>query len=378
MAGYRFETPELVERMLQHLQSIQGALPLLQFAATRLWEARDASRKLLTERAYEEMGGIGGALATHADSVLAGLSAGEQALARALLLRLVTPERTRAIVSMEELGELSKDAGEIQRLTQHLIQARLLVVQTGGGGAGATVELVHESLIQSWPMLRRWLDESQEDADFLEQLRSAARQWQAKGHDGGLLWRGDMVEEARRFKRRYRGELPKLQGQFLDAVLANAAKAVRFRRMLLGTAVAVLLLMVAASAVAVVLFRGQQRKAEQVAIAAKEAEDRATRNMRAAQESEARRAAAQREAEEARQRAEEDRRRAMEAMGKLSAARRAAQEGEDAAKQKAEEARLAKEALEKQYQEERERKSQWGLIYEVKKLEPAPKKGAKP
>jgi hypothetical protein len=146
----------------------------------------------------------------------------EQQLVRALLLRLVSPERTRAIVPVEELKELSPDRDEVERLTQHLVQARLLVVQTGGPGAGATVELVHESLIQTWPMLKRWLDEGQEDVAFLEQLRGAARQWAANRRNRDLLWRGDLVEEARRFRRRYRGELPSQQGEFLDAVLANA------------------------------------------------------------------------------------------------------------------------------------------------------------
>jgi len=320
MAGYRFETPELVERMLQHLQSIQGALPLLQFAATRLWDARDPARKLLTEQAYSEMGGIEGALATHADSVLAGLSAAEQALVRALLLHLVTPDRTRAIVPVEELEGMSSDAGEMQRLIQHLVQARLLVVQTGGGGQGATAELVHESLIQSWPTLRRWLDESQEDAGFLEQLRAAARQWQARDEDSGLLWRGDLVEEARRFRRRYRGELPKMQRDFLDAVLANAEKAVRLRRAIYLGATAVLLLMVVASVVAVVLIRDEQRKAVQQAFVAKEAEDRATKNMLAAQEKEAQRAAAQAETEAARRGAEEEQRKAEESQLKAERA----------------------------------------------------------
>jgi hypothetical protein len=53
------------------------------------------------------------------------------------------------------------------------VQARLLVVQTGGGASGATVEIVHESLLHSWPTLKRWLDEGQEDAGFLEQLRNS-------------------------------------------------------------------------------------------------------------------------------------------------------------------------------------------------------------
>jgi hypothetical protein len=272
MAGYRFETPEMVENMLQHLESTQGALPLLQFAASKLWEERDEGRKLLTEERYQAMGGIAGALASHADNTLAELPLQARPLARAVFLRLVTPERTRAIVSMEELRELSKDTHEIQLLIDILVQARLLVVQTGGGSSGAMVELVHESLVHSWPTLRRWLDEGQEDSVFLEQLRNAARQWNANGRDDDLLWRGEVVEEAQRFQRRYRGELPEVQRAFLDAVFAQAARSIRRKRVLAVGSFAFLGLLVAASAVALVVIRNAQREAERQAVVAQRME----------------------------------------------------------------------------------------------------------
>ena len=275
MAGYRFETPQLVEHMLGHLDATQGALPLLQFAATLLWEQRDTASKVLTQQSYESMGGIAGALATHADSVLGELSPAQRNLVRAVFLRLVTPERTRAIVSMGELRELAKDSGEIQRLIDHLVQARLLVVQTGGGATGATVELVHESLLHSWPTLRRWLDEGQEDAAFLEQLRNAARQWQAKGFDAGLLWRGEVVEEARRFQRRYRGELPKLQRDFLEHVLAQEQKSARRRRALVIGSTAFLGLLAIAAVIALVVIHNAQQEAERQAVIARSAESEA-------------------------------------------------------------------------------------------------------
>jgi serine/threonine protein kinase len=268
MAGYQFESPAMVQDMLQHLESTQGALPLLQFAASKLWEQRDTTKRVLTQQSYQAMGGIAGALATHADNVLAELPVQARALARAVVLRLVTPERTRAIVSMEELRELSKDANEIQLLIDHLVQARLLVVQTGGGSSGATVEIVHESLIHSWPTLKRWLDEGQEDSAFLEQLRNAARQWQANGQDSDLLWRGEVVEEAQRFDRRYRGELPQVQRAFLDASFHQAARSARRKKVLVASAGAFLMMLVAASAVALVVIRKAQQEAEKQAVVA--------------------------------------------------------------------------------------------------------------
>jgi len=287
MAGYRFEAPDMVENMLQHLESTQGALPLLQFAATQLWEHRDTSRRLLTAESYAAMGGIAGALASHADSILAELPFQARGLARSVFLRLVTPERTRAIVSLDELRELTKDGAEIQLLTDHLVQARLLVVNTGSGATGATVEIVHESLIHSWPTLKRWLDEGQEDSGFLEQLRNASRQWQAKGRDSDLLWRGEVVEEAQRFKRRFRGELPQVQQDFLDAVFSQSAKATRRKRAAVVGAGVFLVLLVAASAVALVVIRKSQQEAEKQAVVAKVAEGQARQSEAIAKAAEA-------------------------------------------------------------------------------------------
>jgi eukaryotic-like serine/threonine-protein kinase len=273
MAGYRFETPEMVESMLDHLEHTPGALPLLQFAASQLWETRDRERRLLTAESYQRIGGTAGALASHADAVLAECTTREQALVRALFLRLISPERTRAIVPMNELYDLSPDFGEVHRVIDRLVRSRLLVSQTtasenGGTSGGGSVELVHESLIHSWPALRRWLDENQDDAGFLEQLRNAARQWQTKGFPQGLLWSGEAMEEARHWRSRYRGELPELQRAFLDAVFALSARVTRRKRGAVIAAMAFLSLLVIAAGVALVQIRDAQQEAtEQARIA---------------------------------------------------------------------------------------------------------------
>jgi hypothetical protein len=230
MAGFKFELPATVEDMLDHLETTPGALPLLQFAAAKLWENRDSARRLLTHHSYAQMGGVAGALASHADRFVADLGAHKAPLIRALLLRLVTAERTRAIVPIEELRELSREVGEIQRLIDQMVDARLLVVQTTEGGKGTTVEIVHESLVQGWPTLRRWLDENQDDAALVDQLRVAARQWQQKGFDAGLLWRGDSAAEAKRFRVRYKGPLSDVERGFLDAVIGHEAAQLKKKR----------------------------------------------------------------------------------------------------------------------------------------------------
>jgi serine/threonine protein kinase len=285
MMRYRFETPTMVEHMLDTLQATPGCLPLLQFAASKLWEARDRERRLLTEQSYRRFGGVAGALATHADAVLAALPPRAQGLARVLFLQLVTPERTRAIASMSELCELTEAPDEAERVIQQLVDARLLVVQRSRN-SGATVEIVHESLIHSWPTLAHWLDESQEDAAFREQLRTAAKQWEARSHSQDLLWRGETLEEARTWRRRYRGVLPPLQEQFLKASFALAARAARIRRALVAGTIAFLSLLVVAAAVALVTIREAEQIARDKAAEAIAALARAQSSDRRAEKSE--------------------------------------------------------------------------------------------
>jgi serine/threonine protein kinase len=260
MAGFQFERAAIVDDMLEHLAATPGALPLLQFAAARLWETRDRVRRLLTQDSYAAMGGVAGALASHADLVVRELGPRQAPLVRTILLRLITAERTRAIVPLDELRGLGREAGEAQRLIEQMVEARLLVVQTLEGDQGTTVEIVHESLVHGWPMLRRWLEENQEDSALVDQLRTAARQWAAKGRDPGLLWRGDTAGEAARFRARFKGPLSEAERAFLDAIAHHEHAAQRRRRALVIGGFAVLSLFVV-GALAMAL-RERQQNAE--------------------------------------------------------------------------------------------------------------------
>jgi hypothetical protein len=266
MAGFRFELPATIDDMLDHLETTPGALPLLQFAAARLWEMRDKARRLLTHQSYMAMGGVAGALATHADRVINDIGPQKASLVRSLLLRLVTAERTRAIVPLAELRELSREVGEVQRLVDQMVDARLLVVQTLDGTKGSTVEIVHESLVHGWAMLRRWLDENQDDVALVEQLRNAARQWATKGRDAGLLWRGESAEEAKRFRIRYKGPLSDVERGFLDAVVHQEQASQRRRRAaIIGGFTLLSLVVVGAMSLAVVFQRASVRDKKQTA-----------------------------------------------------------------------------------------------------------------
>src|SRR6185369_7270037 len=134
--------------------------------------------------------------------------------------------------------------------------------------SSATVELVHESLISGWPMLRRWLDEGRDEAVFREQLRATAKQWEARGKPQGLIWRGEAYEEARQWRARYSTRLPEREQEFLDAVIDMGTRAQRLRRGIMIGAIGLLSAIVAAGAIALVQIRRAERNALQEAVVA--------------------------------------------------------------------------------------------------------------
>jgi WD40 repeat protein/serine/threonine protein kinase len=195
-AGYKFEDDQLADEMQSGLDGTKSPLPILQFTASKLWEARDRENKVLTRAAYRAIGGVAGALSTHADAVLEGLSLSEQRLARSIFLRLVTIDQTRAIVQWDEFRSLSEDMTAVEQVVDYLADARLLSIERDNERAGKTVELVHESLIETWEKYRVWLDENAQDAQFLTELRTAALQWEKNGEAPGFLWRDRAAVEA--------------------------------------------------------------------------------------------------------------------------------------------------------------------------------------
>ncbi len=372
-AGYQFENG-IVEDMIAHLQVTPGALPFLGFTASQLWRERDPSRKMLTLSSYQYMGGISGALSRHADQVLNELSLKNQKLVQNIFLRLITPERTRAIVPVEDLEGLSASKSNFSQVLEKLVQSRLLVIQTNAGYR--TVEIVHECLISGWNTLLQWLEKNSEDTIFIEQLRTSARQWQANKRDNGLLWRGEIVDEASRFEKRYRGELTDLEKSFLEAVLAEKSKTARRRHFYLVAGIVFLAtLAITAAIVAIITIAAQRKAVEQAGVAmrakeiakkaeatallqagmAKKAETEARKNLEKVQHKEHERALAAKQAQDMSLQLQEKNKELLDALKRTEIARRIANENSRKAKEAREEALVAAQRLEVTLQQEKER-----------------------
>ncbi|MGE5186075.1 MAG: protein kinase domain-containing protein [Acidobacteriota bacterium] len=307
LAGYTFEDDWLVEDMMQAATS-KGALPLLQFAATRLWDGRDRGRRMLTIGAYNAMGGVGGAFARHADEVAAAVPSQSKNLLRAIMTRLVTAEGTRAVVDHDELLSLGGDRKEIERVLDHLVRSRLVLVHTDPA-QGSTVEIVHEVLISEWPMLARWLEDSQALRGFMTELRTAVKQWVARGKANDLVWRGATAQEALALVGRHVIDLSSAEKEFLAEVKAQLSRARRRKAALVSAVIVVLLLVIGGGA----FFTIQLQQANQAAQDKAAEAEKATKQVQA-QLDQVRAAEAAREKAEAEQKAADERKRAAEAV----------------------------------------------------------------
>ena len=319
-AGYAFEDPAIVEELLGAANH-RGALPLLQFAATRLWDARDRDRKLLTRASYEAMGGAGGAFVRHADEIAAAVPPERSGVLRAIMTRLVTPEGTRAVVDRDELRSLG-DAAEIEGILDQLVAGRLIHVHADPHG-DTTVEIVHEVLITAWPTLARWLDETHALRGFTNDLRVTVRQWVARGKPSELVWRGPTAAEALALTQRHALDLSEHEREFLAAVRAHAARRRRLRVAAVVAIFAALALVIAGGAIAVV----EIRDAELVAREQAEAAESEARRARAAEIAKDQQLAALREEQRRREDAEAEAQRQLAAM-RHEAQRRAQAEAE--------------------------------------------------
>ena len=139
-----------------------GALALLSFTASQLWELRDRRFRQLGRKAYRSLGGVGGALAQHAEATLAAMPAEEQRLVREVFRHPVTAEGTRAVLSPAELEAALGGGPHAAPVIEKLVAARLLVVSDAE--LGERIEVAHEALLEAWPRLVAWRREDAEGA----------------------------------------------------------------------------------------------------------------------------------------------------------------------------------------------------------------------
>jgi DNA-binding winged helix-turn-helix (wHTH) protein/WD40 repeat protein len=304
---YGFESESMVDEMVGEVEAERGALPLLAFAVSRLWELRDRERRLLTREAYERIGGVAGALAQHAEATLEKIGRERLPIVRELFRNLVTAQGTRAVREWHELLSIfdseahpmssrasagpkgrseSRDPHRVEtalptigslqasgdpstprpsegrsaqddrkkaaaEVLRTLIDARLLTsfkddaTEGSAEGTGHRVEIVHESLLQAWPRLVRWQTQDADAAQLRDQLRQAARTWDEHERTDDMLWTGSAFREFAVWRERYPGGLTELEEAFAAAMTSLATRRRRRRRIAAVAGVSALLVVLA-------------------------------------------------------------------------------------------------------------------------------------
>ncbi len=191
---------DLLGDLLFEMQGQPGALPLLQFTLEQLFERRDGHR--LTLSAYQEIGGIKGALSRHAEHTYAALPSQEhRKQARTLFVRLIEPGATEQDTTRRRasLSEFTLDDPTETRLLREAIDAfitaRLLTANEIAGTT--TIEVSHEALIREWLRLGEWMRAAREDIPLQQAISRDVAEWQRRGRPGHRLYRGAQLKEAR-------------------------------------------------------------------------------------------------------------------------------------------------------------------------------------
>ncbi|MEO0597873.1 MAG: serine/threonine-protein kinase, partial [Chloroflexota bacterium] len=153
----------LSDVMINEISDQIGALPLLQYALTELYDRREGI--MMTRKAYTKMKGIRGALTQRANEIYDTLDDKTKDVARLVFTRLVrvgiaTGNDTRRRVLRGDLDSLDRNPQEIQTVLDVFGKYRLLTFDTDPESRQPVVEVAHEAIIREWGLLRTWLSES--------------------------------------------------------------------------------------------------------------------------------------------------------------------------------------------------------------------------
>lgn len=235
VVGARIE-PALMTEIVAEVAGRPGALPLLQYALTELFEGRSGTT--LTVETYHRVGGASGAVARRADALYGRLDQEGKEATRQLFLRLVNvgedgSETTRRRVLRTELASLNVDRVPMDAAIDAFGARRMLSFDRDPGTRGPTVEIAHEALLREWGRLRQWIEASREELRLHARLSASVSEWTEAERSDDYLLTGDRLTHAEEGIRTSSIELTEDEREYVRASRARVdseAAAERERR----------------------------------------------------------------------------------------------------------------------------------------------------
>ncbi len=192
-----FESPKLVNDLIDEVVQMPGALPLLSFTLSELYlkylkaEPKGRIDRTITEADYGEIGGVTRSLTQTADKAyneLVSEEASESTICD-VMLRMVSitgGELARRRVPASELDYPELKNKQVQKIINRFVEARLLVKGLDADGQ-EYIEPAHDALVKGWVRLKEWIDKELEGFVLRQRLTAATNDWAKNPQDSGLL-----------------------------------------------------------------------------------------------------------------------------------------------------------------------------------------------
>lgn len=210
-----------VDLLLAEATDHEGALPLLQFTLTQIWDGLSLQPPRTPIETLQALGGVGGALAHQAQAIYEKLSLEEQTIARRALVRMVHlgegTTDTRRRVPLRTLCGGTAGEMEVLAVLRRFATQDARLVTLSSIGKESVAEVTHEALFEHWNSLRKWIDEGRENRRFHDRVAEAAQLWLDSGKHKGRLWRSPDLDLLRKFSSEHASELSNEQVQFLKS-----------------------------------------------------------------------------------------------------------------------------------------------------------------
>jgi hypothetical protein len=229
-------------------------LPLLQFALERLWlKAVEKGATEFTHAVFDEIGGMGRAIAQHAEAVFqasstaTGAGAAGRALTEQIITALVSTRGTRQPRARDALQAETGNPEAARAVVDYLVGERLLTVRTDPEDMSKSlVDLSHEALIHNWDRLRGWLAEDPQGRAMREEFRTAAEKWESgfagvQSKSRFALPGSDVARNYLAWIDTSKPRLSPVQQEFARALRAMLTRQRRLRRLVMVTLAALAL-----------------------------------------------------------------------------------------------------------------------------------------
>jgi hypothetical protein len=209
----------LIDTIIADFHQQAGSLPLLQYTLNLLWSKDNITDRVLNTKAYQELGGVTGALQQQANKIYDQFDETQRKLAEEIFLELIELVGKEAVSRRADKGIFERDETQREVLYQ-LIDNRLLVSK--GEDGKATVEVAHEALLRSWKVLQDLIREKEEIIVLRNRLYADAKSWQDAQKASSELWSGSKLARIVEFKKEQ--VLPNLDAVAIAFIEASVAE----------------------------------------------------------------------------------------------------------------------------------------------------------